>query len=185
VVSLLTARTGGLFASADQVATVPAESNCLGVHRECRFQETADGQRHLDVFEPPECGPKPAVLFVHGGGSVIGRKGELASYALEFADRGYVAVTSQDRLADTASFPAALVDVKAAIAWLRTEARPMASTQTGSPPWATLPAGTSRRSRRDGRGRRLPAGGLSGRSARRGRRSGLRRSVGPRRLGGP
>lgn len=98
-----------------------AEPNTIAVHRDIAFHETPERTLALDVYEPAASGPRPTVLFLHGGGFRFGDKGELARHALAFADRGYVAVESQYRLAGEASFPAALVDVKAALEWLRAE----------------------------------------------------------------
>ena len=91
------------------------------VHRDLPFHETPARTLRLDLFEPAESGPRPTLLFVHGGAFVEGDKDQLAGYAREFAERGYVTAACQYRLADEATFPAALVDVKAAIEWLRTE----------------------------------------------------------------
>lgn len=97
------------------------EPGTLTVHRDIPFHDTTERTLHLDVYEPAESGVRPAVLFVHGGGFVSGDKGQLARLALDFADRGYLAVTPEYRLGGEASFPAALVDVKAAIEWLRAD----------------------------------------------------------------
>lgn len=91
------------------------------VHRDVPFHETPERTLFLDVFEPVESGPRPTVLFVHGGAFVEGDKDQLERYAREFAERGHVTATCQYRLADEATFPAALVDVKAAIEYLRSE----------------------------------------------------------------
>lgn len=91
------------------------------VHRDVPFHETPERTLSLDLFEPAESGPRPAVLFVHGGAFVEGDKDQLAAYAREFAHRGYVTAVCQYRLADEATFPAALVDVKAAIEYLHAE----------------------------------------------------------------
>lgn len=93
----------------------------ITVHRDLPFHDTEERQLSLDVYEPAERGPNPAILFVHGGGFVVGDKGQFARYALRSAAEGYVTVESQYRLGPEASFPAALIDVKAAIEWLRTE----------------------------------------------------------------
>lgn len=98
----------------------PADS-AITVHRDLAFHETPERTLCLDAYEPAETGPRPTVLFVHGGAFREGDKDQLEAYAREFADRGYVAAACQYRLADEATFPAALVDVKAAIEWLRTE----------------------------------------------------------------
>ncbi len=97
------------------------EAPRITVHRDLPFRETDERTLHLDVYEPPESGPSPAVLFVHGGGFVTGDKGQFARQAVDFADEGFVAVESQYRLGPESSFPAALVDVKAAVEWLRSE----------------------------------------------------------------
>jgi len=91
------------------------------VHRDVPFHETPERTLSMDVFEPVESGPRPTILFVHGGAFREGDKDQLERYAREFAERGYVTATSQYRLADEATFPAALVDVKAAVEWLRSE----------------------------------------------------------------
>ncbi len=97
------------------------EPPAVTVHRDVPFHETPERTLSLDLFEPAESGPRPTLLFVHGGAFVEGDKDQLEEYAREFAERGYVTATCQYRLADEATFPAALVDVKAAIEWLRTD----------------------------------------------------------------
>ncbi|MEE2760598.1 MAG: alpha/beta hydrolase [Pseudomonadota bacterium] len=69
-------------------------------------------------------GPKPAVLFFHGGGFVEGHKntegpyvyGNVANY---FAGQGMVGVNCTYRLAPSAPWPAGAEDVGAAVAWAR------------------------------------------------------------------
>jgi acetyl esterase/lipase len=100
---------------------MPDDSTGVTAHRDRPFHETPERTLKLDVFEPVESGPRPAMLFFHGGAFVEGDKDQLERYAREFAGRGYVTATCQYRLADEATFPAALVDVKAAIEWLRSE----------------------------------------------------------------
>lgn len=96
-------------------------ADSITVHRDVSYHETPERTLSLDVFEPVESGPRPTILFVHGGAFVEGDKDQLEAYAREFAQRGYVTATCQYRLADEATFPAALVDVKAAIEYLRAE----------------------------------------------------------------
>lgn len=91
------------------------------VHRDVSFHDTPERTLSMDVFEPVESGPRPTLLFVHGGAFREGDRDQLEQYAREFAGRGYVTATCQYRLADEATFPAALVDVKAAIEFLRAE----------------------------------------------------------------
>jgi acetyl esterase/lipase len=68
-------------------------------------------------------GPFPAVVCIHGGGWYQGQRQELDSMAELLARRGYVAATVSYRLVPTARFPAQIEDCKAAVRWLRANAR--------------------------------------------------------------
>jgi acetyl esterase/lipase len=75
------------------------------------------------LFTPPEGeGPFPAVVFVHGGGWMAGHSVMHARHAAFLAADGFVALTINYRLIQEASWPAALDDVQAAIAFLRENA---------------------------------------------------------------
>jgi len=77
----------------------------------------------LDVWhrmDLPLDGRAPVLLQVHGGawstGDKVGQAEPLLGY---FAERGWVCVTVNYRLAPAARWPAMVVDVKRAIAWVR------------------------------------------------------------------
>lgn len=93
----------------------------ITVDREVPFSDTEARPLSLDVYTSEASGPRPSVLFVYGGGFVEGDTGQLARQALDYAAEGYVAVEFQYRLGGERGFPAALIDVKAAIEWLRVE----------------------------------------------------------------
>ncbi len=67
-------------------------------------------------------GPKPAVVFLFGGGWTGGVKSSFWRQCVYLAERGYVAASVQYRLAPANRFPAALNDAQAAIKWLRSRA---------------------------------------------------------------
>lgn len=77
---------------------------------------------HLDIVSPDSAAdsPRPAILFVHGGGWIGGVKETSANDLL--AEAGFVTASVQYRLTDVAPFPAQIHDVKAAIRWLRDNA---------------------------------------------------------------
>ncbi len=78
---------------------------------------------HLDMYAPKDLpGPLPAMVLLHGGGWCMGSKNEMRPVARSFAERGYVAVPVQYRLAPRHRFPAQLHDAKAAVRWLRANA---------------------------------------------------------------
>ena len=80
----------------------------------------------LDLALPPAGGePAPLLGLIHGGGWVAGWKGRYTPETVRAAGRGYAAATVQYRLSGAAPggvyiapFPAALEDVRAAVAWL-------------------------------------------------------------------
>lgn len=66
---------------------------------------------------------RPAVLCIHGGGFRAGKREGYDGLCKQLAARGYVAATASYRLAPTHQFPAAIHDVKAAVRFLRANAR--------------------------------------------------------------
>ncbi|MEM8955503.1 MAG: alpha/beta hydrolase [Verrucomicrobiota bacterium] len=80
----------------------------------------------LDLAMPSEKSdsPRPAIVFVHGGGWRNGdkRKSNFLDPALEYAAKGYVTITVNYRLTGTDPFPACIEDVKNAVRWLRAHA---------------------------------------------------------------
>jgi len=92
------------------------------VRRDVPFHRVDGETLRLDVYESSDAtAPKPAAVLVRGGGFTVGDKGEFARHAIDLAEAGYLVVEPQYRLAPEWTFPAALVDVKAAIEWCRTE----------------------------------------------------------------
>jgi pectinesterase len=78
-----------------------------------------------DVCQPAKKrrGGYPAVVFIHGGGWSSGNRRQHLPMAQQLAARGYVCVLPEYRLATEARYPAAVLDVKAALRWLRAHAR--------------------------------------------------------------
>lgn len=78
----------------------------------------------MHILRPaaPASRPRPALLFIHGGGWTEGTK-ERGVIALQrFVQRGHVAASMEYRLSGEARFPAQIEDVKAAIRFLRINA---------------------------------------------------------------
>lgn len=68
-------------------------------------------------------GPFPTVLCIHGGGFRAGKRDSYDALCVSLAERGYVAATITYRLAPQHKFPAAVHDTKAAVRWLRANAK--------------------------------------------------------------
>lgn len=76
----------------------------------------------LDVYQPeePREGGFPVLLQVHGGAWMIGEKEQQGKPLMyHMAERGWICVAINYRLSPRAAFPAHIIDVKKAIAWIR------------------------------------------------------------------
>lgn len=84
------------------------------------------GKRNLlDIYQPdePRKGGFPVLLQVHGGAWIIGEKEQQAKPLMyHMAQRGWLCVAINYRLSPKAAFPAHIIDVKKAIAWIREHA---------------------------------------------------------------
>jgi len=94
----------------------------IDITRDLRYGEAK--RNVLDVYRPtdPEWSGRrlPVVLQVHGGGWMIGNKAQQGQPLLSrLVPTGFVGVSANYRLAPGAVFPAQLIDVKRAIAWVK------------------------------------------------------------------
>jgi acetyl esterase/lipase len=78
---------------------------------------------HLDLFQPKRAGRYPALILLHGGGWRSGNKSMEVPMAQQIASRGYVTACVEYRLSPEALYPAAVYDIKAAIRFLRINAK--------------------------------------------------------------
>jgi len=81
-------------------------------------------RNRLDIYRAAEVAqnksPRPVVLHVHGGAWVIGNKHQQAQPLINYlAVNGWICVDINYRLAPHDLYPACLVDVKKAIAWIK------------------------------------------------------------------
>jgi len=85
---------------------------------------TASQAQKLDIYLPNEGGgPFPVIFAVHGGGFLLGDKGgPFVQPAMNGLTRGYAVVSVNYRLSREAVFPAAVLDLKAALRFVRANA---------------------------------------------------------------
>jgi acetyl esterase/lipase len=101
-----------------------AEDDAAIEFKENQVYGTAGDEKltlHLALPTAAE-GPRPALVFIHGGGWRAGDKDVLKDAIKEAASRGYVAVSVGYRLVPKHRFPAPVHDVKCAVRWLRAHA---------------------------------------------------------------
>jgi len=79
----------------------------------------------LDLYLPKTPNKKliPGIVFVHCGGWKHGYRENFTPMAIRMAEQGYVAATISYRLSPEAQYPAAIYDVKAAVRWMRDNAK--------------------------------------------------------------
>ena len=102
----------------------PFRMKGAGVHVERDIAYNDHGSRgRLDVYTPEGGVPKggaPVLLQVHGGAWTIGRKDQQGIPLMNhLAAKGWVCVAINYRLAPRHPFPAHVIDVKQAIAWIK------------------------------------------------------------------
>jgi len=76
----------------------------------------------LDLYVPPGAGPHPVAIVVHGGGWETGDRRMERPFAARLAAAGYAAAPVSYRLGAAGRFPNALLDLRAAVRWLRAQA---------------------------------------------------------------
>ncbi|MEN1988325.1 alpha/beta hydrolase [Paenibacillus hubeiensis] len=92
-----------------------------------RLQDVVYGQEHdnstLDVYYPTEAKKRlPIVVWIHGGGWVMGDKGQIAHYAAELAKRGHVVVSMNYALAPQKRYPSPVMQANQALAYVKEHA---------------------------------------------------------------
>lgn len=90
-----------------------------------KYATRSDGDLYLDVYRRPlatRTGVAPLVLVVHGGSWSGGDRTDMARLNGYLAARGYVVAAPDYRLAPAHPFPAARDDIRAALAYLGTNA---------------------------------------------------------------
>jgi pectinesterase len=105
------------------VASPQLKKNVL-LKRDIVYRIVNERQLPLDVYYPKNIHKqKPSVLLIFGGGWKSGDKSQNEAMATELANRGYVAVSAEYRLSLEARYPAAVNDLKAAVCWMKINAK--------------------------------------------------------------
>jgi acetyl esterase/lipase len=115
-----------ITATTGLVAPLHAGRGVAG-ERITRDRRYGPAERHrLDIFEDAQRGdtPAPVLVFVHGGGFIMGDKTAPGSpmydnVGLWAARNGFIGVNMTYRLAPEAQWPAGSDDVSAAVSWVR------------------------------------------------------------------
>jgi acetyl esterase/lipase len=92
--------------------------------QEIVYAKAGTTELKLDLMSPATAeGPFPAVLVIHGGAWRAGNKADVRPIMPEFVRHGYVAISPQYRFCPKETFPAQVHDVKAAVRWIKANAK--------------------------------------------------------------
>jgi len=94
------------------------------VQRDIKYVSFQDRHLLLDVYRPDNSGEEklPTILVIRGGGWASGDKEGFGPVAAALALRGFASVCIEYRASDEAIFPAAVLDTKSAVKWIKMNA---------------------------------------------------------------
>lgn len=113
------------YSNVDPMKKIDVEGDWTGgkTYRGVRYSDVSESD-YLNLYVPDTDAPAPLIVAVHGGGFVLNdcesRQAQL--FYDYFRDHGYAVATVNYRLAQEATFPAAVQDVKCAVRFLRANA---------------------------------------------------------------
>ncbi len=92
------------------------------VERDPEYVDKGHARNRLDLYLPEKAaGPLPVIVWIHGGAWSAGSKDNPT--ALPLAAKGFAVASINYRLSQHAIFPAQIEDCKAAVRWLRANAK--------------------------------------------------------------
>jgi acetyl esterase/lipase len=93
------------------------------VHRSLDYVKDGHERQRLDLYVPAKAdAPLPVIVWIHGGAWSGGNR-DYPGQAVAFVGNGYAVASIGYRLSQHAIFPAQIEDCKAAVRWLRANAR--------------------------------------------------------------
>lgn len=116
--------SGPRVPSMQLLAPFPFRRGGIVIERDVVYRHVAGRRLKLDVYRPAtETASRPAIVQIHGGAWMVGDKRDQGvPLCAHLARNGWVAFNVNYRLSPGATFPDHLVDLKYAIAWIRSHA---------------------------------------------------------------
>ncbi len=101
------------------------KSTSVAEERNITYATIGNRALKLDGFFPKQKSIKsrPAIMIIHGGGWRTGNRTQHIPLAQHLAKLGYVCFTPEYRLSTEALYPAGVHDLKAALRWMRANAK--------------------------------------------------------------
>jgi acetyl esterase/lipase len=112
--------------AATSQAQLPFVPRAAGIPENCKVEKDLAYGSHernrLDLYVPKSTTPLPLVIWIHGGGWEHGSK-DGGGPSLDLLRKGFAVASINYRLSQQAVFPAQIDDCKAAVRWLRANAK--------------------------------------------------------------
>src|SRR5262245_795960 len=101
----------------------PSNAVQLGLTKSTHTYKAAGATKiHADVYRSASAGPRPVLVWIHGGALIMGSRQSVPKNLLDLAKQeDYVLVSIDYRLAPEAKLPAIADDVSDALVWIRKE----------------------------------------------------------------
>lgn len=103
-------------------SSLPVLETTHTLHEEQVFASPLESQLTGDLYKPEGEGPFPAVLVIHGGGWVGGKRADMERISRQLVRAGLVVFNIDYRSARQHAHPAQLEDCREAVRWLRQNA---------------------------------------------------------------
>ena len=92
----------------------------MGQWQQHTFKTTESGDIQADVYPGVGPGPRPAILWLHGGALILGHRGAIRpEQVARYTGAGYTVVSADYRLAPEAKLPSIIADLQDAWRWLQ------------------------------------------------------------------
>ena len=91
------------------------------IYRDIPYVTNGHERQKLDLYLPQSENKLPVIIWVHGGAWLAGSKNDFVP--LDYLSDGYAIASINYRLSQHAVFPAQIEDCKAAVRWLRANAK--------------------------------------------------------------
>lgn len=110
------------FACLAQQSAPPRVPDGWTVHRDLHYIPFGTERQTLDLYLPPQGDSLPLVIWIHGGGWLNGSKANPLPLR-HLTGEGYAIASLNYRLSTMAKFSGQIEDCKAAVRWLRSNAK--------------------------------------------------------------
>lgn len=87
------------------------------------YAERDSGDLQADFYKPIGIEKPPAIVMIHGGGWIGGERADMDGFAEDLAEEGFAVLNITYRLGPEHRFPAAIIDCRDAVRWLRSNAQ--------------------------------------------------------------